>query len=191
MVACGHRQVHGKRNRTPELTSLLAVLALLFAGCTIKGPPPEPSAGSSSGPTAPRQSLAQGQAVEIEVGGERASIQDAADCGAITMSSFYQAFCVAVATPDWRSIPVSAGDVGPTPQMMARLIRAAIQQDVAICSDPLTFRYIQAGSRSPVDAASAKTACETSLKDFATNRGTTVFDYSATDNSHPLRVVMP
>ncbi len=71
--------------------------------------------------------------------------------------------------------------------MLARLVRAAIDRDESVCVDAATIRYVQMGSRSMMTAAEATEMCINSMRSFA-QTGTTILDYTSTDNSAPLMV---
>jgi hypothetical protein len=122
--------------------------------------------------------------------GKTVDIASASDCDALTMSAFYQAFCRYLAAERWSDIPATDADIGLTPPMLARLTRASLDGDTSICPDPLTIRYVRAGSRSAVDDQAAIATCEASIRSFQT-AGNTIIDPTSTDNSAPLAVAPP
>ena len=118
-------------------------------------------------------------------------ISGAGDCAALAVSDFYETFCTALLSPNWRAVPALAKDVGPTPFMFARIVRASLDQDTSVCSDPLTMSFARSGSRTPMTDAQAIASCDKTIADFATNGGAEIFDYTKNDNSDPLRVAYP
>ena len=170
------------------------VIALVVGGCT-RGAALKADAAMSTtiamSPSPGIPSPATAKPVTLVVKGQRRVVSSVSECAALGASNFYREFCQAVLVGDWRAIPVPAGPMGPTPQMLARINRASLDQDFAFCDDPLTIRFDQAGSRVPMDAAAATAACVATLKSFVTNGGAQIFDYTSTDNANPLEVVAP
>lgn len=131
--------------------------------------------------------LATHRAARLDYMDQSISVAAPADCAAVKSSSFYAEFCSYLTAGGWSSIAVPTSQVGPTPAMLARLVRAAIDRDESVCKDAATIRYVQIGSRSTTTAAEATAMCVSSLRSFA-QTGTTIFDYTSTDNTSPLMV---
>jgi hypothetical protein len=143
--------------------------------------PTQPLSVSAAAP------LATHRAARIDYKDQSISVAAPADCAAVKSSSFYAEFCRDLTVGDWSSIAVPTSQVGPTPAMLARLVRAAIDRDESVCADAATIRYVQMGSRSTTTAAEATAMCVSSLRSFA-QTGATILDYTSTDNSSPLMV---
>jgi hypothetical protein len=118
-------------------------------------------------------------------------IRVVADCDQVTTHQFYQQFCESLAEPDWRRIiPPADRPLDETPEMMARITRAYLSRDTAVCDDPTVLRFVQAGLRGTGGEDRSKETCLAGLDALWQQGGTLIRDVSATDRPTELRLVI-
>lgn len=128
--------------------------------------------------------------VWLTFAGRSAVIVEADDCRPLSLPPFYHALCIDLAAPSWSSIPVSVTEIGPTPPMLARILRASVDNDLTFCADDTTLAYVRLGSQGRTTANDAVRACERTVADFR-RAGTEIFDYTSADNTAPLKASLP
>lgn len=185
----------GVRRQQGMIIAVAQTIALgvvvLFATVTVASLRGSPGAKPGPSSVAPSPSVAA-TSVVLELAGNRVTVTEAADCARLAASDYYTQFCVALAQPRWQSIQPPGGEVtGPSPQMLARVVRAAVTNDYSACTDPLIIRFAQLGARSQIDASTASQWCVATIDQFALDGGTTIPDLTSVDNANPLKVSLP
>jgi hypothetical protein len=103
-----------------------------------------------------------------------------------TTNDFLNSVCaIASANADWHAITVPSDDLGPTPQMYAKLAVAVLNGDSSACDDSQITTFIMAGSHA--NAAAANGMCTAY---FATRQHDGWFEVSDPATADTIRIEM-
>lgn len=88
------------------------------------------------------------------------TVTSAADCAQLP-SPYFTRLCATLVGRTWRDIAILDQTPGPSLEMYARLTRAALDGDLAVCSDPTVNEFVGLGLR--LESSAAQKSCESTI----------------------------